>query len=166
MKRHDDVVFDDTQIKMYDFIIKEFSEEEKIKKFAELLSGNPIGRVTEEEYRKRSVDAIGYDPTTVYDFDRIDKTVDKVADSSMTAAELDELKSTVKTRFVEDKDNYVRELVDDEISSRALITDDEEEEEDIDNFDDGDFDDDEDSEDDDEFDSLFEGVDGVDITHF
>ena len=151
MKRHDDVVFDDTQIKMYDFIIKEFSEEEKIKKFAELLSGNPIGRVTEEEYRKRSVDAIGYDPTTVYDFDRIDKTVDKVADNSMTAAEIDELKSTVKTRFVEDKDNYVRELVDDEISSRALITD-EEEEEDIDNFDNNDFDDDD--EDSDEIDEL------------
>lgn len=155
-------------MKLYDVIInsKECSEDESIKNYAELLNGNPIGRVTEEEYRKRSVDTIGYDPTTVYDFDRIDKTVDKVADNSMTAAEIDELKSTVKTRFVEDKDNYVRELVDDEISSRALITDDEEEE-DIDNFDDDDFDDDDDdSEDDDEFDSMFEGVDGVDITHF
>ncbi|MGN1102748.1 MAG: hypothetical protein ACI4RG_11185 [Huintestinicola sp.] len=150
-------------MKLYDVIInsKECSEDESIKNYAELLNGNPIGKVTEEEYRKRSVDTIGYDPTTVYDFDRIDKTVDKVADNSMTAAEIDELKSTVKTRFVEDKDNYVRELVDDEISSRALITDDEEEE-DIDNFDD----DDEDSDGIDEFDSLFEGVDGVDITHF
>ena len=128
-------------MKLYDVIIKEFSEEENIKNFAELLDGNPIGKVTEDEYRKRSVDAIGYDPTTVYDFDRIDKTVDKVADSSMTAAEIDELKSTVKTRFVEDKDNYVQNLVDDEISSRA-IADDEEDEELYDDAEDTDVDDD------------------------
>lgn len=150
-------------MKLYELIMnsKECSEEETIKNFAELLNGNPVGKISEEDYRKRSVDAIGYDPTTVYDFDRIDKAVDNATDESMSADEIDNLKSTIKTRFIEDKDTYVRELVDDELTSRAASDSEEEDELDEDDS----YDDAEDTDLDDDLDSFLEDDDdtnGVD----
>ncbi len=147
-------------MKLYDIIInsKEVSEEESIKKYAELLNGNPVGKISEEDYRKLSVESMGYDPTTVYDFDRIDKAVDNVADESMSATEIDDLKATIKNRFIEDKDSYVRELVDDELTSKAT-SDSEEDEDELDE--DDSYDDAEDTDIDDDLDSFIEALDGA-----
>ena len=61
-------------MKLYEIIAKEFSDDENYKKLGEVLCTNPVeAGVSEHVYREAFINSVGYDPTTVYDEERIKK---------------------------------------------------------------------------------------------
>ena len=59
-------------MKLYEIIAKEFSDDENYKKLGEVLCTNPVeAGVSEHVYREAFINSVGYDPTTVYDEERI-----------------------------------------------------------------------------------------------
>ena len=61
-------------MKLYEIIAKEFSDDENYKKLGEVLCTNPVeAGVAEHVYREAFINSVGYDPTTVYDEERIKK---------------------------------------------------------------------------------------------
>lgn len=59
-------------MKLYEIIAREFSDDENYKKLGEVLCTNPVEvGVAEHVYREAFMNSVGYDPTTVYDEERI-----------------------------------------------------------------------------------------------
>lgn len=99
---------------LYEVIIKEFSDDDNIKNLGKLFSGNPIDNgVSEEEFRSTFVNAVGYDPTTMYDFKKIDDMVDAIA--SKSSVDADNAKESSKRRFTDEKDLFMSRIVSDEM---------------------------------------------------
>lgn len=130
-------------LKLYDVIIHEFSEDETIKNFAQLLTCDPVeAGISESDFRSRFRETVGYDPTTMYDFKRIDDAVDSTTAIDHLVDDVDEFKSTIRRKYLDSKDEHISNLINNEL---ANIDDDEEYEFEEDN--------EESSEDDDDFDS-------------
>lgn len=138
-------------MKLYDLIIKEFPDDDWIAKLAECINGNPVENgIPESEFREAFNKSVGYDPTTVYDFARIDKSFDNHIDQFKITTNIDKVKSDIKDAYVENKDDIVDGFTEDYLKSNFSLVD-----ENL--FDDDDFDDDDDdiSEDeDDDYDDI------------
>lgn len=95
-------------MKLYEVIIREFSDDETITNLAKLFSGNPIDNgISEKEFRNTFTNAVGYDPTTIYDFARIDKYVDNNKDILDGVNDPEAFKKNMKDSFVENKDDII-----------------------------------------------------------
>ena len=138
----------DNGLRLYDVIIKEFSEDENIKSLAELFTGNPIEKgISEESFRLTFMNTVGYDPTTIYDYKRIDDQIDRT--DIPEDIDVDEFRALIRRKYVDGKNDHIRYLIDSQLE--AEIDDDlldEIESDDIDESDDEafDFDDIEDDE--------------------
>lgn len=101
-------------MKLYDVIIKEFTDDDNIKNLAKLFMGNPIDNgVSEEEFRNTFVHAVGYDPTRMYDYKKIDDMVDALAPKSNV--NIDKARETSKQRYINEKDILMSQIVSDEM---------------------------------------------------
>lgn len=140
-------------LRLYDVIIKEFSEDENIKALAELFTGDPIEKgISEESFRLTFMNTVGYDPTTIYDYKRIDDQIDRT--DIPEDIDVDEFRALIRRKYVDGKNDHIRYLIDSQLE--AEIDDDllDEIDSDIDESDESfDFDD---IEDDDEIESDFE----------
>lgn len=101
-------------MKLYDVIIKEFTDDDNIKNLAKLFMGNPIDNgVSEEEFRNTFVHAVGYDPTRMYDYKKIDDMVDTLASKSKVNVE--KAKETSKQRYDNEKDILMARITSEEM---------------------------------------------------
>ena len=102
-------------MKLYDVIIKEFTDDDNIKNLAKLLTGNPIDNgVSIGEFRTTFKNAVGYDPTTIYDYAAIDKIADELAPKSYVT-DIEKAKETSKQRFDAEKYELMGRIVADEM---------------------------------------------------
>lgn len=140
---------------LYEVIIKEFSDDDNIKNLGKLFSGNPIDNgVSEEEFRSTFVNAVGYDPTTMYDFKKIDDITESMTAGTVFDGDestISSIKASSKHRFLEEKTSFIKSIVTEEINGESTNEDFSDDFDDDDDFDDIDIDkDDFDDEDDEE----------------
>lgn len=106
-------------MKLYDVIIKEFTDDDNIKNLAKLLTGNPIDNgVSIDEFRTTFKNAVGYDPTTIYDYGAIDKMIDEFAPKSCVT-DVEKARETSKHRFDAEKYELMGRIVADEMHTPA-----------------------------------------------
>ena len=140
-------------MKLYDLIIREFSGDEWMTKLAECLNGNPVENgVSEETFRETFMKSVGYDPTTVYDIDRINKYYDENKHRFDLSDEDDvKVKLDIQSDYIARKDETVGTFVENYLTTNYFS----EYGDDVLNCDDDDEDDDDFAEDeDDDYDDI------------
>ena len=136
-------------MKLCDLIIKEFPGDEWMAKVAQCLNGNPVENgIPESEFREAFNKSFGYDPTTVYDFARIDKYYDDQSYRFRITENADKVKSDIKNGYVYNKDETVDYFVEEYLKSHFCLVDEAE------LFDDFDDEDDISEDEDDEYDDI------------
>ena len=103
-------------LRLYDVIIKEFSEDDNIKALAELFTGDPIEKgISEESFRLTFMNTVGYDPTTIYDYKRIDDQIDRT--DIPEDIDVDEFRALIRRKYVDGKNDHIRYLIDSQLEA-------------------------------------------------